>query len=186
MLQSHWSSFSQVLLKYTLEKSCVLRQAACYGIGILAQSTPTGVMNAETVQVWLEALYTAVKIPKGSEKEKTYGHCRDNGVASIGKIVKSHASVFDPRLALSFWIHFLPLRHDKDEGMMQNELLLDIMREQPDLILGNDKLGGVQKVLSIYGDIAGNKKLYNEAIAGKMKDKVSLLKGSTRIKERRE
>ena len=68
LLQSHWSSFSQVLLKYTVEKSCVLRQAACYGVGILAQSTPTSVLNAETIQVWLEALYNAVKIPKGSEK----------------------------------------------------------------------------------------------------------------------
>ena len=68
LLQSHWSSFSQVLLKYTAEKSCVLRQAACYGVGILASSTPTTVMNAETVQIWLEALYHAVKEQKGSEK----------------------------------------------------------------------------------------------------------------------
>ena len=68
LLQSHWSSFSQVLLKYTTEKSCVLRQAACYGVGILASSTPTTVVNAETIQIWLEALYHAVKEQKGSEK----------------------------------------------------------------------------------------------------------------------
>ena len=49
-------------------------------------------------------------------------------MASIGKIIKAHATQFDPRLAVNFWIHCLPLRHDKDEGMMQNELLLDIVR----------------------------------------------------------
>ena len=65
LLQSHWSSFSQVLVKYTAEKSCVLRQGACYGVGILAQSTPTAVVNAETVRIWLEALHNAVKEPKG-------------------------------------------------------------------------------------------------------------------------
>ena len=54
---------------------------------------------------------------------------------------------------------------------------MDIMREQPDLILGSDKLSGIQKLLSIYGDIAGNKKLYNEAVAAKLKDQVGLLKG---------
>ena len=113
MLQAHWPSFSQVLLKYTSEKSCVLRQAACYGLGVLAQSTPVAVMNVDTIQLWLQALYDAVKIQKGSEKEKTYGHCRDNGVAAIGKIVKAHVTIFDSRPALSFWIHFLPLRHDK-------------------------------------------------------------------------
>lgn len=68
MLQSHWGSFSQVLLRYTPEKSCVLRQAACYGLGVLAQNTPSDVMNPETIQIWLQALYDAVKIPKGHEK----------------------------------------------------------------------------------------------------------------------
>ena len=98
-------------------------------------------------------------------------------MASIGKIIKAHSTVFDTRPAISFWIHFLPIRHDKDEGMLQNELLVDIMLTQPDLILGNDKVAGLHRVLSIYGDITGNKKLYNDAIAKKLKDHVSQLKG---------
>lgn len=134
-------------------------------------------MNIDTINLWLQALYAAVKVAKGSEKEKTYGHCRDNGVAAIGKIIKAHSSVFDSRPAIGFWIHFLPLRHDKEEGMVQNELLTDIMREQPDLILGNAKLEGLQKVLAIYGDISANKKLYNDTIALKIKNHVALLKG---------
>jgi hypothetical protein len=43
------------------------------------------------------------------------------------------------------------LRHDKDEGMMQNELLADIMMSQPDLILSGNKITSLQKILSIYG-----------------------------------
>jgi hypothetical protein len=61
--------------------------------------------------------------------------------------------------------------------MVQNELLIDIMREQPDLILGANKVEGLQKVLSIYGDITGNKKLYNDTISIKLKEHVNLLKG---------
>ena len=61
--------------------------------------------------------------------------------------------------------------------MIQNELLLDIMREQPDMIYGTNQLAGLQKVLAIYGDITGNKKLYNDAISLKLKEQVSLLKG---------
>ena len=68
LLQPHWESFSNALIKFSLEKSCVLRQAACYGIGILAQNTPSGVLNSDAIQIWLQALYDAVKIPKGSEK----------------------------------------------------------------------------------------------------------------------
>jgi hypothetical protein len=33
ILAPNWSSFEQVLLRYVCEKSCVLRQAACYGLG---------------------------------------------------------------------------------------------------------------------------------------------------------
>ena len=61
--------------------------------------------------------------------------------------------------------------------MGQNELLLDIMREKPDMILGANKLAGLQKVLTIYADITGNKKLYNDSISTKLKDQVNLLKG---------
>lgn len=34
LLPNEWSSFGTVLMKYINEKSCVLRQAACYGLGI--------------------------------------------------------------------------------------------------------------------------------------------------------
>lgn len=30
----------------------------------------------------------ALNIPQGSEKPKVYGHCRDNIVSAIGKIIK--------------------------------------------------------------------------------------------------
>lgn len=124
LLPNEWASFATVLLKYTSETSCVLRQAACYGLGIFAERTPAAILNAETLQLWLNSLLEAVKIPKGSEKEKTYGHCRDNGIAAIGKIIKAHFALFDTRPYLAIWLNFLPLRHDKDEGMVQNELLV--------------------------------------------------------------
>jgi hypothetical protein len=43
------------------------------------------------------------------------------------------------------------------------------MQQQPNLILGADKVGNIQKVLDIYGEITGNKKLYNDAVEKKIK-----------------
>ena len=106
-------------MKYINEKSCVLRQAACYGLGIFGSKTPSSILNVDTIQLWLNTLLEAVKIPKGSEKEKTYGHCRDNGIAAMGKIMKAHFSLFDPRPYISIWMKFLPLRFDKEEGFDQ-------------------------------------------------------------------
>ena len=53
LLQTSWASFGQAVLKYTSNKSCVLRQAACYGLGIFAERTPSSVLSPEDIQVWL-------------------------------------------------------------------------------------------------------------------------------------
>lgn len=43
------------------------------------------------------------------------------------------------------------------------------MQNQPNLILGTDKIANIQKVLDIYGEIAGHKKFYNDIVQKKMK-----------------
>lgn len=160
LLQAQWLHFGNALLKYTSEKSCVLRQASSYGLGILAKSTPTNVVTAEIVSHWLHALIESVKIPKGTEKEKTYGHCRDNGVASIGKILQFHSNHLDPTPYISFWISFLPLKNDKDEGIFQHELLVRKM-----LYLGGHHVG---KARAGPGRRQGGK--YEEGAGGVLRD----------------
>lgn len=68
VLQNEWFQFANILAKFSEEKSTVLRQAACYGLGIFAENTPVGVMNAEALQSYLNNLIKAAKIPKGTEK----------------------------------------------------------------------------------------------------------------------
>jgi hypothetical protein len=66
-------------------------------------------------------------MPKGAEKEKTYGHCKDNGVAAIGRIIRYHSAHIDATPYIALWMHFLPLKHDKEEGMDQNSFLVHIL-----------------------------------------------------------
>jgi importin-5 len=67
-LKEHWFSFATVLLRFAQEKSCVIRQAACYGLGVLAVNSPTSCLKPQQISEWLNALVSAAKIPKGSEK----------------------------------------------------------------------------------------------------------------------
>lgn len=99
------------MLGFCQEKSCELRQAACYGLGIYAQSTPTNAPNV--IETWLNALLESSKIKKGTEKENTYGHCRDNAIASMGKIIKAHGENFNCQPYITYWFSFLPLKFDK-------------------------------------------------------------------------
>jgi hypothetical protein len=87
-LSNHWEKFGAVLQKYCNEKNPEVRQAACYGLGVYAQNTPISAPNV--IESWLNTLVHSSKIKKGSEKESNYGHCKDNAIASIGKIIKVH------------------------------------------------------------------------------------------------
>jgi hypothetical protein len=49
------------------------------------------------------------------------------------------------------------------------------MVSSPDFILGANRLEGINKVLSIYGEITGNKKLYNETVAAKLKQHLQMI-----------
>jgi len=69
-------------------------------------------------------LINSAKIPKGTEKEKSYGHCKDNAVAAVGKFIKTHSEAVDIRTYIASWFSFLPLRHDKPEAITQHELLV--------------------------------------------------------------
>ena len=72
ILQNEWFEFGNILARFSQEKSCVLRQAASYGLGIFAESTPAGAINPDVLRNYLEHLMNAVKIPKGTEKEKSF------------------------------------------------------------------------------------------------------------------
>lgn len=53
ILRAEWFDFGNILVKYSQEKSCILRQAACYGLGIFAENTPAGVINPDFLRNYL-------------------------------------------------------------------------------------------------------------------------------------
>lgn len=185
LLQNRWADFLVPLLKYAVDKNVVTRQAACYGLGIYAQKTPP-VNFKPFLEPSLKILIESASIAKGSEKAKQYGSCKDNAVAAIGKIVKAHGGLFDPKPILKLWLTMLPLRSDKPEGCGQHELLVDIMLNSPQLLLSNateaENVGALSKVLSVYGDILDTKvhsclmETCNAAIRDKIKTHLNSLK----------
>lgn len=115
----------------------------------------------------------AAQVQKGSEKEKSYGHCKDNAVAALGKFIKTHNEAVDIRNYIASWFSFLPLRHDKPEAILQHELLCDIMLNKDSLILGDSnesRLQNIVRVLSVFGDLLSNAKIYNDIIKKKIKE----------------
>jgi hypothetical protein len=60
----------------------------------------------------------------------------------------------------------LPLFHDKQEAKYNHELLVDIMMNNQDILIQNNK-STLQKVIQVYEQVAGTKRS-NESINNKI------------------
>lgn len=72
----------------------------------------------------------------GSEKPKVFGHCKDNIVSALGKIIKTNQlNQNDLKAVVLKWLGQLPLKHDKPEAKFNHELLVDIMLMNQQIVL---------------------------------------------------
>ncbi|EAR88916.3 importin protein (macronuclear) [Tetrahymena thermophila SB210] len=152
LMSVRWNELATALKMFAQDKSCQVRQAAVYGIGIFAQNTPNASFTPYA-QDLISTLIQSSNIPQGEEKEKQYGHARDNAIASIGKIIKSQ-SIVAPEV-ITYWISNLPLKYDKPEAHIQHQLLAEICISRPDL-LSTDL---ITKTIQIFGQILETKYL---------------------------
>jgi len=83
-----WPEMADIILNFAVHKVAETRQAAVYGIGVLAEKSQENFKPLASR--CLEALYKALSMKKCSEDtEKTLAYARDNTVAAMGKILKS-------------------------------------------------------------------------------------------------
>lgn len=146
LMSSKWNDFATALKMFSNDKSCKVRQAAVYGIGMFAINTPSSHFGAYA-EPMIEALINSSKISQGAEKEKEYGHARDNSIASIGKIMKTH-SIIQPEI-ISYWLNNLPLTFDKPEGHVQHAFLAEMINSRPDLIVSAPEK--ITKAIQVFG-----------------------------------
>lgn len=157
LMASKWNDFATALKMFSSDKSCQVRQAAVYGIGMFALNTPTAHFTpfAESL---ISALVETAKIPQGTEKVKEHGHAQDNAVASIGKIIKTH-NIVQPEV-ITFWLSCLPMKYDKPEAHVQHAFLADLIIARPDLITSSPD--NITKAIQTFGAVLDTKLLLKE------------------------
>lgn len=98
-MSNKWLNLLEALLKYATSKECSVRQAAVYGVGVFAEKS-VGFINESNQNCLTESLKTlkqVIEIPQGGDKNKIYGHAKDNAVAAVGKIIKHHSDKIDAK-----------------------------------------------------------------------------------------
>ena len=156
---------AQKICSYASSKYSAIRQAAVYGIGMMAQHG--GATFAQISQLCLESIRTAIEFPMDAAtkekkgKQTQYYHAKDNAVAALGKILKFQSTCADTNLLVEFWVQNLPLTHDMEEAKVQNEFLADTMLKAPGLILedqgGALQVGRLEKLVMILGEVCHKK-----------------------------
>lgn len=154
LIPDKWPHLSEALIRFSADKSCPVRQAAVYGIGVLAEKSRE--IFAQMAPQCINSLYEALKIPIGEEKTKVYGHCKDNTVSALGKIIKNHHDKINLSEVIQVWLSHLPLKHDKPEAKVQHELLTDILLNKSELLLDSSG-SNIPRIVKIFSDVLETK-----------------------------
>jgi hypothetical protein len=109
----------------------------------------------------------SIQIPKGeNDSEKSYGHCRDNSVAALGKIIKAQTESLGTDLAgaLQTWLNLLPLKFDKPEAIIQHTFLTELVTFNGVQLI-NGKQENALQILKIFVEVHGTKRSNEECNA---------------------
>jgi hypothetical protein len=154
LLSKIWSDICTILIKYSPHSNYEVRNAACYGLGVFAQSTTKNF--SEYGQNIITAVINVINLPIDKKLKKTEKEnlkfARDNAISALGKIIKYHGQEFPNELnsLIDLWLNSQPIKQDKEEAKINIKFLLDILMKEPNKCLGdnNKNLGKVIVILT--------------------------------------
>lgn len=155
-----YPSIVEQICGHASSKFAAIRQAAVYGIGMVAQHG--GAAFQALSQGCLLSIKTAIEFPMdGGIKEKKskqsqYYHARDNAIAALGKVLQFQQANCSMEELVPFWLAQLPLTHDMEEAHTQNAYLATAVLKEPTVILGA-QYERLEQFVVILGEICTKK-----------------------------
>ena len=151
LLGNIWTDIAKIMITYSTHKDYELRNAAAYGLGIFAKFTKNNFKSYENdlLNSIINAMTFPSDIPKADKEDMKFA--KDNAVSALGKVIKYHWNELnDLNKYLDIWINSLPITQDHTEGKLNNKFLMEKLREDPNIILGdgNKNLSHIIVVLS--------------------------------------
>lgn len=93
-------------------------------------------MNLPLILTWVDIAKQAYSLPKQDKNSKRcYGHCQDNCIAVIGKIIKRFNKLFDLKFLYMKWLEVLPLKFDAEENRIQMRFICETMEKEPEVFI---------------------------------------------------
>lgn len=131
LLGSHYITVAKEIIKFCGSSIAAVRQAASYGIGIMAEKA--GAHFANISNECLVGLKTAIEfqmpasVKEKKSKVKQFMHAKDNAISALGKIIKYQSGTVDVQQLIPNWLSLLPIKNDVEEAKQQNEFLITLL-----------------------------------------------------------
>ncbi|KAI5269261.1 Importin-5 [Manis pentadactyla] len=139
--------FLRPMLQYVCDNSPEVRQAAAYGLGVMAQFGGDNYRPFCT-----EALPLLVRVIQSADsKTKENVNATENCISAVGKIMKFKPDCVNVEEVLPHWLSWLPLHEDKEEAVQTFNYLCDLIESNHPIVLGPNNTN-LPKIFSIIAE----------------------------------
>eukprot|EP00826_Nyctotherus_ovalis_P061546 TRINITY_DN8768_c0_g5_i1.p1 TRINITY_DN8768_c0_g5~~TRINITY_DN8768_c0_g5_i1.p1 ORF type:complete len:801 (+),score=321.58 TRINITY_DN8768_c0_g5_i1:132-2534(+) len=177
-----YPQFVEAIFNYSSSIDPPIRQACLYGIGAIAMSAGGYYSSVATKCYAILSQALSQERPKEVKKKKWLS-AQDNGISSLGKTIKHQSTAFpDLKPLLTLWLDKMPLDEDHIEGLIQNEILADLVLHDTGLVLGANG-EQFEMVMDIFVDVIGTEQV-NEAVELKISKAINMLAGVPGLKDK--
>ncbi|OWK00599.1 hypothetical protein Celaphus_00016791, partial [Cervus elaphus hippelaphus] len=139
--------FLRPMLQYVCDSSPEVRQAAAYGLGVMAQYGGDNYRPFCT-----EALPLLVRVIQSADaKTKENINATENCISAVGKMMKFKPDCVNVEEVLPHWLSWLPLHEDKEEAVQTFNYLCDLIESNHPIVLGPNNTN-LPKIFSIIAE----------------------------------
>ncbi|XP_073520272.1 importin-5 [Phyllobates terribilis] len=154
--------FLRPLIQSICDNSPEVRQAAAYGVGVMAQFGGDNYRPFCTEAVPL--LVGVIQAPDSKTKENI--NATENCISAVGKIMKYRPDCVNVDEVLPHWLSWLPLHEDKEEAVHTFNFLCDLLESNNPIVLGPNN-SNLPRIFSIIADGGVHESIKNEDLCGK-------------------
>lgn len=145
-----YSPYVQQLVTCVTDADHAVRQAATYGVGVLAQHS--GDLFAGLLPDVMNLLHQVINAK--DSRMKPLVNATENSIAALGKIMLHQAQHIDVKQVLPVWFSYLPVNNDATECRVIYNQLCRFIVLFPELVFG-ENYRNLPKLLGIFASVLG-------------------------------
>ncbi|KAM8722774.1 importin-5 [Acanthopagrus schlegelii] len=144
------------------DSSPEVRQAAAYGVGVMAQ------YGGENYRPFCtEAIPLLVRVIQAADsRSKENVNATENCISAVGKVMRFRPECVNVSEILPHWLSWLPLNEDKEEAVHTFDFLCDLIESNNPIVLGPDN-SNLPKIFLIIADGVANESVKSEDACSK-------------------